>query len=82
VALLDAQPRGEELLLVLDGLQLQVLARLQDVGLRKREERLVLPDLLLERGGVEEDEEVPLPDELPSGARATIFAWLLWIVEA
>ena len=67
VALLHAQPRRQQLLLVLDRLELEVLARLRELGPRLGEQGLVLPDLLLEGGGVEEDEQVPRLDHRALG---------------
>ena len=48
-AMMLSQAGGKELLLVLDGLQLEVLAGLQDVGLRLGEEDLA--DVLGAGGG-------------------------------
>ena len=82
LAALDLLPRGGQLLPVLDALELQVLLRLLQVGLGLREQGLAAADLLLEGRRVEEEERSSFCTSLPSGARATILAWLLWMVDA
>ena len=69
LALLDAQLRGQQLLAVLQPLQLQVLARLRELRLGLRQQRLVAPDLLLEGRRVEQDQQVALLHQLALGCQ-------------
>ena len=64
---LDLLARGREVLVVLDHLQLRILPCLREVGLLLGELGLAATDLLLEGGGVEEDQEIALLDQLPLG---------------
>ena len=82
VALLDAQAGGGQLLLVLDGLELQVLAGLQTSASAWASSAWFCRISSSKGAASKRTRRSPFWTSFPSGARATILAWLLWMVEA